>query len=89
MDESRVQRGDPVDPKEAYRPGPHFGSLLGPVAHVIKHRPPQGTVETFGVFSATGALLGAFADFQSASLACRAWPQAVSIHPLGTVDQMR
>ena len=38
----------------------------------------------WGVFSATGLLLASFPDFASAALACRAWPQAASIHYLGS-----
>ena len=38
----RVQRGEPVDPKEAYKPGPYFGCLLGPVAIVVNECPGHG-----------------------------------------------
>ena len=37
----------------------------------------------YGVFSAAGYLLGSFTTFEAASLACRAWPQAVAVHFLG------
>ena len=40
----------------------------------------------WGVFSAAGYLLGSFATFQAASLACRAWPQAVKVLYLGSTS---
>ena len=38
----------------------------------------------WGVFSAAGYLLGSFATFDAAALACRAWPQAVKVLYLGS-----
>jgi hypothetical protein len=37
----------------------------------------------WGVFSSTGLLLGSFETFNAASLACRAWPQAVRVLYMG------
>jgi len=37
----------------------------------------------WGVFSAAGYLLGSFATFQAAALACRAWPQAAKVLWIG------
>ena len=39
----------------------------------------------WGVFSARGYLLGAFADEASARRACDAWPQAATIGFLGAI----
>ena len=79
-----IQRGEPADPKDAFRPGPLFRSEVSPVAKVIPHRGGR-----YGVFSAAGFLLGSFDDFDSAALACRAWPQAVCVHSLGTAELRR
>ena len=79
-----IQRGEPADPKDAYKPGPLFGSKVSPVARVIPHR---GGL--YGVFSASGMMLGSFDDFQTAALACRAWPQAVCVHLLGAAELRR
>jgi hypothetical protein len=43
----------------------------------------------WGVFSAAGYLLGSFTTFDAAALACRAWPQAVKVLWMGTVDISR
>ena len=79
-----IQRGEPADPKDAFKPGPLFRSKVSPVARVIPHSGGR-----YGVFSAAGFLLGSFDDFHSASLACRAWPQAVVVHPLGAAELRR
>ena len=79
-----IQRGEPADTRDAFKPGPLFGSRLSPVAKVIPHRGGR-----YGVFSAAGFMLGSFDDFQAAALACRAWPQAVCVHPLGAAELRR
>lgn len=38
----------------------------------------------WGVFSRQGLLLGQFREFAVAALACRAWPQAVAVHWMGS-----
>ena len=80
----QIQRGEPADTRDAFKPGPLFGSRLSPVARVILHRGGR-----YGVFSAAGMMLDSFDDFQAASLACRAWPQAVAVHSLGAAEFRR
>ena len=79
-----IQQGEPADTRDAFKPGPLFGSILSPVAKVIPHRGGR-----YGVFSAAGMMLDSFDDFHSAALACRAWPQAAAVHPLGAAELRR
>jgi len=80
----QIHQGQPADPKDAFKPGPLFGSKVSPVAKIIPHRGGR-----YGVFSAAGFMLGSFDDFQAASLAHRAWPKAVSVHPRGAAELRR
>ena len=87
-----IERGEPADPVQAFKPGPLFGSRLGPVAKVVENFRPipnDSGGSKYGVFSHNGLLLGTFDDYVSALLACGDWAQAKSVHYLGTVELRR